>query len=406
MAHKLVMVALEEFTLQSHIKQTFTFSPLSRYNSQEQILSGLDHYIRFIFSRSGVGWDANMVKFINPTGGETSLKDWERLADQCTAIEDLIKKALGTRKKDINRKETLVAKAKHMMDHALTLLPTGVRSMDPSMLIQIWQVCLRLLAIDKRKTLPYNTLGRFLVAVKGNITAARQEARDCYIDNAVEALAKVSQSETEETIRLAIFKTAATLDETIGDENAMTLSLWSLYCRTWKTSQRSQTALLAKLEWVSHATRGLPPADTINIAYYYTYAVHNVLNDSTRAARMAQDLVTNVIALPLPDELTWSTQTLAFQVCSKMWARHARCSGFKMADEFEQVKQRYEYYRVMQKAITILEKGDLVCRVSAASMAMTLGYWLRNSKRDGHSGVDWLKHADEILERIPESEHK
>ncbi|KAJ0124594.1 hypothetical protein J7T55_005933 [Diaporthe amygdali] len=387
-----IMVALEEFTLQSQAtKQAAIALSTSQMETQEKILLGLDRYIRAVFSPTNGAWGFNMLSFISPTGDATTLNLWERLADQCTTIEDLMKNGL-------------VGKAQYLMDDLLGSLPTGSRSTDPSMLLQLWQACLKLLSIEKRRLLKDRALIKLLEAIKQNLTAAKEENGDILM--VVEALVSVSCSRMKTTLRLATFKTVMTLQELIGDENIMVLGLWSLYCRTWKTSQRSRDALLKKLEHVRKATQQAPLSDVITLSYYHTYAVHSASNDRAKSAEMARDLIHRVVALPLPCKPIWSMQTLAFQVCSKLWARHLRSCAFAEVDEHEKLNKRYTYFKVMEDAVSILEKGDIICRVSAASMARTLGHWLGKSELPNCAAIDWHSHAKDILRALPGSEQE
>lgn len=376
-----VMVALEEFDLQKKVaNRTATISSQQCLEPQEQIFLGLDKYIRAVFSQSRESWGNDMLRFVSPTGDNTTLTAWERIADQCTTIEDLIKKSL-------------VAKAGYMMDDMIESLPTNSQIRDPSLLLQLWQACLKLLSIDRREVLQYSTLTKLLDAIKTNLIAAPRE--DCALLSVVDGLTTVSRNEMKETLRLAIFKTTATLKDVIGDENIMVLGLWSLYCRTWKTSQQSQHALLDKLEHVWETTKAAPLADTVRISYYYTYAVLNISKNEAKAAGLARDLVGKLCDLPF--EPIWSMQTLAFQVCSKLWARHLRSCAFAEAGPHDKVNKRREYYEVMERAICALEKGDLICQVAASSMATTLGNWLEKSILPQKKMVDWHDHANDLL---------
>lgn len=208
------MIALEEFIPQSQtICWNKTPSSPRQFKLQERIIIGLDRYIRSTFGCGDKRWTADMVSFISPgSTAVTTRSEWERVADQCASVEDLIE-----------RKHLDTARA--VMGDALTLLPTGPRIADPSWLLQIWQVCLKLLSIDERRKFDTTCLNRVFGAIRERLLAVNVGSKHSDLLSWVEALGQVVQGEMKETIRIAIFKTAATLQEHIGDENVMVLSL-------------------------------------------------------------------------------------------------------------------------------------------------------------------------------------
>lgn len=392
-------IDLDDFTLKSQGSScaAIVLSP-SAYRFQEQVMLGLDRYIRAIFSPTGGRWSFNMFSFIRDTGDTTTFIVWERIADQCTTIEDLVK-------------QDFVGTAEYLMKDLLDSLPTSSRITDPSMLLQLWQACLKLLSIDEQNVFTYSTLSRFLDTIKEKLAAAKRAQGDLAtvvdpLQDVVDALASISRPEMKEAIRLATFKTAIALQETIGDENIMVLSMWSFYCRTWRTSERSRHTLLEKLEHVWRTNLRTRDADTVATSYYYTYAVHNISKDVTKSANLAQVLVHNLETEGFSDEPTWGMRTLAFQVCSKLLARHHRSCAFVETVQQETVDKRFEYYQTMEKAINVLKQGDILCRVAAASMATTLGYWLQKSRLPRGENMDWHGHARTLLMSLPELEHE
>ncbi len=381
-------------------ERTVPRSLVTVYEFQEELFHAIDAVLQGLFAAGEQNsWSVDADRFRPPPGTviprdtPASSAVWQLLSDQVASVGMLA---------DAQLFRHVVS----MLGQVLAGLQVAARANDPSFLVHFWTICHVLAGIPVRRGgrdgrgTPW--LGWFLRRLKEVFSLAfGGHALVAMVDMLLRVW-ESSPRDLQTTLALSHWKAIHTLGGLIGSTHIIVLNMSVRCAQTWKSKFSTPISTVERLYEASvfadacqldAEQRAEAVLNYLSAAAKSKYNDPEIVSEAERALSWTGGMCRERARRQRELQYNWVTR--AFVFASELLATH-HLEPRRQPGQDQALLRAAELelsYQYMGEAIEILRRGDVQCRIRAASLSRRLSTWIKGhpQKRGNRTHKEAMK---------------